>query len=166
MPQKRLPVKVIKVADGDTLTVELLQQTQEQKDSNFFNPKEKVRLIGIDAPEKKQGVWGIKAKDFLTTKVLGKIVELEADVTPRDQYGRMLAYVYLRPNDEGTELINESLVRNGMAVVYTVPPNVSKVDQLLQAQEMAKKNKAGIWSGDSPLKEIPSDYRRKERRKK
>ncbi|MDH4468120.1 MAG: thermonuclease family protein [Bacteriovoracaceae bacterium] len=159
-PENLISVKVLKVSDGDTLTVELLRPEVKQNNSKFYSNKERVRLIGVDAPEKSQAVWGLKAKEYLKGKVNGKVVQLEADVRARDQYGRMLAYVYL-----DKELVNESLIRDGLAMVYTMPPNVSKVERLTKAQDVAKKNKLGIWGNESPLAEIPSEYRRKHRNK-
>jgi micrococcal nuclease len=155
----KMQVKVIKVADGDTITVEWMKLTEEQKRSGFFQSKEKVRLIGVDAPEKKQPIWGEKSLQFLKNKLLNKMVSIESDVRPRDQYGRMLAYVYL-----DTELVNETIIKEGLGMVYTIPPNVAKVDLLTRAQEFAKTNKSGIWSSESPLAEIPSEYRKRSRK--
>ena len=55
----------------------------------------KVQLIGIDAAELDQAPWGIEARDVLRGLVDGKTVRLETDITIRDQYRRLLAYVYV-----------------------------------------------------------------------
>jgi len=128
---------VTKVSDGDTFWVEKADGSRE-----------KVRLIGIDAPEsqntgdKKIGYYGKEAKNFLTKFLLNKRVRLETDVRPRDQYKRLLAYVYL---EDGT-FVNAHLVKNGYAKVYTVPPNVKHSDTFLKLQQEARKNKRGLWN--------------------
>jgi len=104
-----------------------------------------VRLIGVDTPEAKIGAsaepYGKEASVFTSVMLEGMRVELVFDVQRRDQYGRLLAYVYL----EDGKFFNELLVREGYALVYTVPPNVAKVDTLLAAQQHAIKNKLGLW---------------------
>jgi micrococcal nuclease len=128
---------VTKVSDGDTFWV-------EKEDG----AKEKVRLIGIDAPEsrntgqKKIGYFGKEAKNYLTKYLLNKKVRLETDVRPRDRYNRLLAYVYL---ENGT-FLNAHLVKNGYAMVYTVPPNVKHADYFVKLQQEARKNKRGLWN--------------------
>src|SRR5207302_4566860 len=107
-----LAAQVLSVHDGDTITVQLADR------------KEKVRLIGIDAPEIDQAPWGIQARDALRGLLDGKTVRLETDITVRDQYRRLLAYVYV-----GEMLVNLELVRQGQAVLYTVPPNVAHVEE-------------------------------------
>ena len=68
-PKDLIKVKVVKVSDGDTLTVELLNHPNKENDSKFFSQRERVRLIGVDAPEKSQAVWGERAKSYLKEKV-------------------------------------------------------------------------------------------------
>ena len=70
------PCKVIKVTDGDT--VHVLDQA---------NTRHKIRLGGIDAPEKKQ-IYGDKSTQNLTNLIAGKNVEVEYD--KRDRYGRII----------------------------------------------------------------------------
>ena len=81
-------------------------------------------------------------------------MKLEYDVEKRDKYGRILAY--LRTSDG--KLINLLMVKNGYAMLYTVPPNVKYVRDLKAAQEEARQAKLGIWSEEG-LKERPKDYR-------
>src|SRR6266849_727951 len=104
--------QVMSVHNGDTLTVQLPDR------------KEKVRLIGIDAPELGQAPWGERAREALKALVDGKEVTLETDVTVTDQYGRLLGYVYV-----GKLFVNAEMVRQGQAVIYTVPPNVAHVEE-------------------------------------
>jgi micrococcal nuclease len=143
-------VPVVEVYDGDTLGVII------------NNKREKVRLTGIDAPETGQPPWGAKAKQYLQTLVgeAGRQVKLESDVEQRDQYGRILAYL---KTPDGKH-INFLMVKNGYAMLYTVPPNVRYANELTAAQTEAREKKIGIWS-DRGLKERPGDYRRTHPRK-
>lgn len=124
---------VAKVVDGDTLWVE--------------NPKEKIRLIGIDSPElrdtprKKAGAYAKESSAYLKKRLHGKRVRLAYDVRRYDQYRRTLAYVYL---EDGT-FINAELVRLGYATVSTVAPNVKYADTFILLQQEARKNKRGLW---------------------
>lgn len=138
-------VRVERVSDGDT--VRLLIAGRD----------EKVRLIGIDAPELGQRPWGKRSKDHLREIISGSSwsVSLELDIVERDKYGRLLGY--LRTPD-GT-LINEMMVRDGYAVLYTFPPNVKYVDLLTKAQTDARSKQLGIW-GRNGLRQEPSEYRR------
>lgn len=129
----RETVKVERVVDGDTFEI--------KKDGK----KEKVRLIGIDTPETKKPntpvmFYGKEASDFTTKRLEGKTVELEWDVEQRDQYGRLLAYVWI-----GNEMFNRTLVREGYARIATFPPNVKYVDQFKKDQEEARSGNKGLW---------------------
>jgi micrococcal nuclease len=115
----------------------------------------RVRLTGIDSPEFDQQPFGSASREALVRLLPpGITVRLETDVGPLDQYGRVLAYVWI-----GDSLINEAMVRNGWALLYTVPPNVKYVARLARAQKEARANRAGLWSQggfDCP----PSQFRR------
>jgi micrococcal nuclease len=137
--------KLVAVHDGDTLSVIVGRK------------KERVRLIGIDAPELAQRPWGGHAKRHLKDLLgyTGTGLTLEFDVEKRDRYGRLLAYV--RTGDNA--LVNLEMVRDGYAVLYTFPPNVKYVDLLREGQRYAREKGLGIW-GRNGLKEMPKDYRR------
>ncbi len=143
-------VSVVSVADGDTVTV-LIDRKEE-----------KVRFIGMDAPELGQKPWGRKSKQYLEDllRASGWKVSLEYDVERRDKYGRTLAY--LRTTDG--RIINLLMVKGGYAVLFTVPPNVRYVNELTAAQTEARSNELGIWSRKG-LKEKPVDYRREHPRR-
>jgi micrococcal nuclease len=122
---------VAHVVDGDTVVLENGQ---------------KVRLLGIDAPElEKEGhpadFLAHKAKQVLADLVQGKRVRLEYDKLRYDRYGRTLAYLFLL---DGTNLSRE-MVRQGLAHVYTVPPNMRFREELLSAQREAISARRGIW---------------------
>jgi micrococcal nuclease len=72
-----------------------------------------------------------------------------------DRYGRMLAYVWT-----GATLVNEVMVRDGWAVLYTVPPNVKYAERLAQAQKEARAARAGLWSGRG-FDCLPIDFRQR-----
>jgi micrococcal nuclease len=127
---------VTKVIDGDTFWA-----------NNDTKDVVKVRLIGVDAPEsnnvfkKKIGYYGKEAKAYLTKMLSGKNVKLVCDVDSLDQYGRTLAYVYL---EDGT-FVNADLMRNGYAMLMTIPPNVKFADEFLKLQKEARENNRGLW---------------------
>lgn len=136
--------KVIKVADGDTLTILV------------DGAKERIRLVGIDTPEKKQVPWGPRASAFTQKLVMGKEVRVETDVEPRDRYGRVLGYVYV-----GKTFVNLELVRQGYAMLYTSPPNVTHTDEFVAAQREAREAGRNIWSPRDGLTQTPYEYRHK-----
>jgi micrococcal nuclease len=137
---------VVSVHDGDTITVSLNGR------------KEKVRLIGIDAPELAQEPWGMQSQGTLERLVKGRLVRLETDIKERDQYGRLLAYVYVDDT-----FVNAELVRQGQAVLYTVPPNVAHVEAYRVAQEEAQETARGVWNNDAPLRMSPDCYRKQQK---
>ncbi len=141
-----LSARVVKVNDGDTLTVMVGRK------------KERVRLIGIDAPELGQQPWGAASRKYCRELVLlsGDAVTLEFDIVKRDQYGRLLAYVRTADNT----LINVEMVRNGYAFLYTFPPNVKYTELLREAQRYARGKGLGVWGKNGP-EETPGDYRRR-----
>ena len=123
--------EVIDVYDGDTLTVEL------------DGVRERVRLIGIDAPEIRGPAHelALAAGAYLASLVAGETVDLVLGVKGRDRYGRLLAYVYL----DGL-FINLEMVRAGCAVTYTVPPDVAHANEFLEAEREARANRQGLWN--------------------
>jgi micrococcal nuclease len=73
----------------------------------------------------------------------GSTVDLEPDVTPRDQYRRVLAYLWL----DG-RMLNWEMVRQGWAVPIVFPPNVQYVAALRAARDLARRERRGLWSVD------------------
>jgi micrococcal nuclease len=130
------------VVDGDTFTC---------RDGR------KVRLLGIDTPELGQGQPGRQAHAALRRLLpLGATVRLEREVAPRDRFGRELAYVWT-----GARLVNESLVREGWAMLYTLPPNVKHAGRLERAQKEARAARAGLWESGG-VECSPVAWRRRE----
>jgi endonuclease YncB( thermonuclease family) len=125
---------VTRVYDGDTLTVE----------SEGY--KFKVRLVGIDAPEKSRKKnepgqpYSQKAKNLLQKLVLNKTVELER--YGLDRYSRILAVIYVDGID-----VNFEMVKEGLAEVYKGKPAPGFNNRpYWEAEYEARKNKRGMWS--------------------
>lgn len=129
---------VIKVYDGDTLTLE---------------GKVKLRLYGIDAPELKQK-GGKFARELLYNKIYNKRIEYVPVST--DRYGRIVAKIYYKD-----EYINRYMLLNGGAWWYE---EYAKNDNDLKtAFENARKNRTGIFN-DWKIKN-PSEYRKEQKNK-
>lgn len=102
---------------------------------------ERLRLIGIDAPELDQPPFGQQAQAGLERIVAGRVLSLEYDVEGRDQFDRLLAYAWI-----DSELINEEMVRQGWAVEFHVRPNTRYSSRLRRAEEAAKAGRSGLWA--------------------
>ncbi len=123
--------KVVRVIDGDTFVIE---------------GDIRVRLIGMDTPEMKNknnkiDCFAQEAKDKLTSMISGKDVNLVKDVSETDRYGRLLRYVYL-----GDKMVNDTLVKEGYAVIATFPPDVKYENEFLTSEKMARESNLGLWS--------------------
>ncbi|TXE78893.1 nuclease [Campylobacter peloridis] len=126
-PNSYIQSKVDKIIDGDTIEV-------------FLNDdKIKVRLFGIDAPEKDQAYGDLSAK-FLSAIILNK--EITLNIKDEDKYGRILAIVYLNDKD-----INQVMVKNGFAWAYE-----HYSDLYINDQNYAQENKKGLWEDINPIK--------------
>ena len=134
--------EVISVYNGDSFTVMIGSKL------------EKVRLMGSDAPDMTRSPIGREAREFLGRLVRGKMVSLETDDRRRDQDNRLLAYVYV-----GDLFVNVELIRQGQAVMSTVPPNVAHVEEYRNAQDEAQARRRGVWSS-TKLVDVQPDCRR------
>jgi endonuclease YncB( thermonuclease family) len=135
--------RVVRVTDGDTIVV---------LDSG--NAQHKIRLTGIDAPERKQA-FGTKSKEHLSDSVAGKFVVV--DYNKRDRYERILGKVLL--NDED---MNLEQVRAGMAWHYKkYQKEQSPEDCALysDAEIEAREARRGLWHDPAPVP--PWEYRRR-----
>jgi len=119
-------VLVTQVVDGDTITVE---------------GGLRVRLIGIDAPERDEECY-TEAKEYLKSMILHKEVDLEKDITDKDQYGRSLRYVWL-----GNKLVNAEIVRAGVAIAKQYDPDTKYQRIIADAEQEAIEKQVGcLWS--------------------
>lgn len=135
VPDKALWVKVDRITDGDTIV--LMDRTR-------------VRLHGIDAPERDQP-YGPKATAALEYMVEKSVYIVEVDT---DRYGRMVGQLY--HSKEGYD-INASMVCAGFAWWYERYAPDSKV--LEDCQEKAESAPKGLWEDESPLP--PWEWRRR-----
>ena len=137
--------QAVKVSDGDTLNV------QKVENGKFVGKIVKIRMFGIDAPEKTQD-YGIESKQALEKLVNGKTLEIEEK--NRDRYGRTVAVVYVNGKN-----VNEEMVKNGNAWWYQ---EYDKKDTKMQAyQENAKKNKLGLFGKRGYVE--PWNYRKEKK---
>jgi len=137
--------RVVGVADGDTITVLDARQVQH-----------KIRLAGIDAPEKKQP-FGNRSKESLSQLAFGKTVDVET--IKRDRYGRQIGKVLVNGQD-----VNLLQVERGMAWFYRQyqreqSPNDRRLYEA--AEDAAKANKRGLWQDSAPV--APWEFRRPKR---
>ena len=137
--------QAVKVSDGDTMNV------QKVENGKFVGEIVKIRMFGIDAPEKTQD-YGIESKQALEKLVNGKTLEIEEK--NRDRYGRTVAVVYVNGKN-----VNEEMVKNGNAWWYQ---EYDKKDTKMQAyQENAKKNKLGLFGKRGYVE--PWNYRKEKK---
>lgn len=145
---------VVRAVDGDTLLVRL--------DGGDL---EDVRLIGVDTPETvKPGTpvqcFGPRGSAFEHRVAEGRRVRLRVGAEPRDVYGRLLAYVYLRPgwrlsdNPERAAhrelFLNANLVRRGLARTLAIPPNTRFAERFAALQGAAARAARGLWGHCPP----------------
>ena len=128
--------KVVRVADGDTITV--LDSAKAQH---------KVRLEKIDAPEKGQA-FGAVAKGHLAELVAGKAVRVEWE--KRDKYGRVLGVVFV-----GETNANLQMVKDGYAWHYR---RFDDTPEYAQAEKVARDKRLGLWADGKPI--APWDFRK------
>jgi micrococcal nuclease len=115
----------------------------------------RVRLLLIDAPELSQRPFGTAARRALVSLApRGTVLRVEQDVRRLDRYGRTLAYLYLADG----RMVNEELLRRGVAVVSVHPPNVRHVDRLRAAVDSARAARVGLWA-TSAFDCSPADHR-------
>lgn len=148
--------RVVKVADGDTVTV----VSQD-------GLKLKIRLLGIDAPETQQA-HGHAAKDWLTKTTLGKSIAV--DITDTDRYGRKVGKLLAQDEDCVQENcpydvdVNLRLIKLGHAWWYEAyQNNQTMVDRTLykNAQNTARQSRLGLWNAANPTE--PWAWRKQQR---
>lgn len=148
----RIAALVEHVVDGDTLIARPLAA------GGGLAPRERVRLAGIDCPERDQAPWGARAAQRLRSLVGRGPVDLEVALDSRDRHGRLLAWVWA-----GGQLAQLVLVRDGFCLTFTAPPTVEDADQLAAALRAARRAGLGIHDPRAPLPEAPWTHRRRTR---
>jgi len=145
---------VVGVADGDTVTVLDADKMQH-----------KVRVAGIDAPEKTQP-FGQRAKQRMSSLVFGKEVRLEGD--KRDRYGRTVAKVWVSPPDcqrcPKTLDAGLTVLTSGLAWHYKKYQNEQSPEDrecYAFAEDEARSKRAGLWADGNPVP--PWEWRKSRR---
>lgn len=133
--------KVVEIADGDTITV--LQDRKQVK----------IRLYGIDTPEKGQA-FGRAAKKYTSALVARKHVKVFS--YDKDRYGRTVGVVLVDDVN-----VNQSLIVAGLAWQYRKYCKASFCDGWLRLEGQAKGSKVGLWSDADPTP--PWQYRKDKR---
>jgi micrococcal nuclease len=123
-PDARESVRVVRVIDGDTVELE---------------SHERVRLIGIDAPER-GSCFSDAAAATLSHLALGRMVQREWGIVREDRYGRSLNYLY-----DGATFINEVLVEQGAAAATPYPPDLLYASRFAEAERRARNATRGLW---------------------
>jgi len=119
---------VTKVIDGDTVVIN----------------GESVRLLGMDTPERGEKCYS-ESTQRLKELVLNKDVLLESDVSDKDQYKRLLRYVFIEENGERIN-VNILLVREGFATARFYEDRKYR-NEILVAEKEARENKIGCkWN--------------------
>ena len=148
----QLECRVIGVADGDTLTCLTAERTQER-----------IRLRGIDAPERKQP-FGTRSQQSLADLVHGKPVTVHWD--KRDRWGRIIGAVWVEPADcpgcGYTLDAGRAQLAAGMAwwfERYAKDQPREERHAYKFEQDEARARSAGLWRDPQPV--APWDWRRR-----
>ena len=137
-PKDAVAARVQRVSDGDTFVAVV------------GGRRERIRVIGVDTPEsvdpnRPDEPYGKEASDFAKHYLDGETVRLAGDAEPRDRYGRMLAYVWLR---DGT-FWNALLAAEGYAQQLTIPPNVTYERLFRRLVGEARREDRGLWAKEN-----------------
>jgi micrococcal nuclease len=132
-PRSSVEAQVVRVVDGDTIV------------ARVDGEGEYVRYIGVDTPETVKPetpvqCFGPRASDENHRLVEGRTVRLVFDGEVRDDYGRLLAYVYA-----GKRFVNAELVRGGYGRTLAIEPNTSHAAQFQRLATKAARAGRGLW---------------------
>jgi micrococcal nuclease len=137
-PEGATPAVVVGLVDGDTVDLDL---------AGFG--RERVRLIGIDTPETKKPnspveCFGPEAAAQLAALIpVGTDVRLLRDAEVRDQFGRLLGYVF-RASDG--LFVNLAMVADGYADQLSIAPNTTFAGEISRLVSEARREGRGLWS--------------------
>lgn len=130
--------KVVYIADGDTVTIQL--QNGE---------KEIVRLLAVntlemDSLDEREKCLAKMAKDFTSNSLLNKEVQIISDPTQpkRDKYGRLLLYLKVIDHEQ---TFNEELMYSGLAKTYKASPSTQEWQKYENIRILQEKDGKGIW---------------------
>lgn len=140
--------RVVRIADGDTLTV-----------LDGANVQHRIRLQGIDAPESHQA-FGTQSKKNLSDRVFGKEITALCDKT--DQYGREVCKIMLDGKDINLEQIQAGLAWHYKE--YQREQSAEDRELYARAEDEARAARRGLWVDANATE--PSEFRRAERRER
>jgi micrococcal nuclease len=132
-PSDSVEYEVEQIIDGDTIRLE---------------SGDKVRLIGINTPESGHPYYD-EATEKLKDLIGDSKVTLKKDKEDKDQYGRLLRYVYV-----DDVFVNLEMVRLGLATSYEFEPNTKHTSDFDSAENQAKNSGIGIWTPSSHNVEV------------
>ena len=133
-------VTVERVVDGDTLKL---------------TDGRRIRLIGVNTPEstKRTEEYGKEASQYTTSKLNGKQVWIQKDISETDRYDRLLRIVWvdiptddMDENEIRTKMFNADLVINGYAEPSTFQPDVKYSDYFIKFAREAREQNTGLWA--------------------
>jgi micrococcal nuclease len=134
MTNRGVDAKVTRVVDGDTIEV-------------LMNGKiEDIRMLLLDTPETKHPSkpvepFGPEASKFAKETLEGKTVGIEVGLEERDNYGRLLAYVWI-----GSKTYQERVLEKGLGVTAYLYNDLRMLEQFHKAQNIGRDKKIGVWS--------------------
>ena len=102
---------------------------------------ERIRLLGIDTPEKSDECYGQEAFTILRDRLVDRSVQLELDYQTTDDFDRTLAYVYI----DG-ELVNGEMLSLGAACLLIIPPNGRYANYFATLEDSARAAGTGLWT--------------------
>jgi len=143
--RQTLSGRVVKVADGDTVTV--LDAT---------NTQHRIRLEGIDAPESHQD-FGTQSKRNLSSLIFDRDVTVVYDKT--DRYGRLVGKILLDGKDINLEQIKAGLAWHYKEYEREQAPEDREI--YARAEDEARRARRGLWVDANPVE--PSEFRREAR---
>lgn len=135
-------VTLLKIVDGDTLRL------------SIDGEEKKVRLIGINTPESvaadesRNNEYGVMACDHMKALLEGvDTLYIEYDEEPLDQYGRTLAYIWLKNTTDSPEenMLNAIMIKDGYAIDVVYEPNVKYKNYFFKLKKEAMDNSVGLW---------------------
>ncbi|MGX3043749.1 thermonuclease family protein [Helicobacter sp. T3_23-1056] len=135
-PPQEMQGKILKVYDGDTITI--LSNNNEQL---------RIRLFGLDAPESKQNFGNISTQNLQALCPVDSLANIK--IKDKDKYGRIVAIVFCNGVNA-----NVNQVKNGFAWAYA-----EYSYRYIPLEMLARIQKKGLWSEPNPVK--PSDFRKK-----
>lgn len=149
---------VVKVADGDTITV------------RRGTRKERIRFCGVDAPEVSRGSspgqpLGKESKVNLQRLIDEAGGKVQIVVVGNDRYDRKVAEVFTVLGNGIEKFLQEEQTLAGLSLAYRdYLSDCPNANSILKAEEIAKENRAGVWSDSNTVP--PWEYRRQQRHKR